>query len=526
MAERYPVGVQSFSKIIENNAIYVDKTDRIYLLLKEETVANYFLSRPRRFGKSLLISTLKAIFQGKKELFKGLYIYDKIEWEEFPIIHLSMSDINFVDLGLKEALWRATYHIAQKEELVLPQDPQGSPLRELLAALYEKYQKRVVILVDEYDKPITHGLEANDSSLAEINRDVMKGFYAGLKDADEYIRFLFITGISKFVKVSIFSDLNHLTDISLNKHFTTLCGYTQAELEAYFPEGIQKLADANKLTKAECLAKVADWYDGFSWDGENFVYNPFSTLLLLHSSGEFRNYWFESGTPTFLVKILNEMYSYDLSKETVSAHSFDIFNLRQLDIRAILLQTGYLTLKKPLGDNLYLAGFPNKEVEQSFNEMLLADYIHQAPGNSPVHIYGIKNAFLENDVKKVIQLIESLFAATPFHLFSKKNDKGKVTPVSENFYHAVIYLIFNLLGVKMNAEVSVREGRIDAVVETNEHVYLFEFKKNQSPEVAIAQMKEKNYAEKYALSNKKIHLIGVSFSLRKRGLDKWEQEIL
>ena len=523
MAENYPIGIQTFSEIVRTNSIYVDKTELIFDLLKKTGQKNIFLSRPRRFGKSLLISTFKSIFEGKQEQFKGLYIYDKIDWEAFPIIHLSMTNIGFEEIGLAQALKRECGHIAKNYGLTLSGNKK--PLRELLELLYEKYQKQVVILIDEYDKPITHGLEANDSSVAEANRDIMKAFYSGLKDADMYLRFLFITGISKFTKVSIFSELNNLIDISLHKNYTTLCGYTQAELEHYFPEGLKKLADENNLTKEECIAKVEEWYDGFSWDGKNFVYNPFSTLLLLNS-GQFDNYWFASGTPTFLVKKLNEVYNYDLTKEKVSVRSFDTFNLRQLNITAILLQTGYLTLKKPLGDNLFLAGFPNKEVEQSFNEMLLAEYVHQAPGDSPVHIYDIKMAFLENNVKKVLAIIESLFASTPSHLFSKMNDKGKVTPVAENFYHAVIYLIFTLLGVKIQAEVAVREGRIDAVVETEGHVYLFEFKKNQNPDIAIAQMEANNYSQKYILSNKKIHLIGVSFSLRKRGLDKWKELVL
>ena len=525
MAENYPIGIQTFSEIVRTNSIYVDKTELIYDLLKKTGQKNIFLSRPRRFGKSLLISTFKSIFEGKKEEFKGLYIYDKIEWETFPIIHISMTNINFIDLGLKKALYLTIKKIAAEHEVALAEESAESPLRELLELLYKKYKKQVVILIDEYDKPITHGLEANDSSVAEANRDIMKAFYSGLKDADEYLRFLFITGISKFTKVSIFSELNNLIDITLNDNYVTLCGYTQAELEHYFPEGLQKLADKNGLTKEECIAKVEEWYDGFSWDGKNFVYNPFSTLLLFNSS-QFANYWFASGTPTFLVKMLNKVYHYDLSQEKVSDRTFDTFNLRQLNVKSILLQTGYLTLKKSLGDNLFLAGFPNKEIAQSFNEMLLADYINQDFGDSPAHIYDIKMAFLENNVKKVLGIIESLFASTPFYLFSKVNDKGKVTPVAENFYHAVIYLIFTLLGIKIQAEVAVREGRIDAVVETEGHVYIFEFKKNQNPDMAISQMQENNYADKYTASNKMIHLIGVSFSLRKRGLDKWKELVL
>ncbi|MFN0203737.1 MAG: AAA family ATPase, partial [Bacteroidia bacterium] len=291
MIEKYPVGIQTFSEVIRHNAVYVDKTAHILSLLTSNTKKSYFLSRPRRFGKSLLISTLKALFEGKQPLFQGLYIYDKMEWKTYPIIHLSMSDINFENLGLEKALKLECNRLAKKENVELVGNK--SPLRELLEALYLKYEQQVVILIDEYDKPIIHGLEAGNSSEAEKNRDIMKSFYGGLKDADAQLRFLFITGVSKFAKVSIFSDLNHLTDISLDENYATLCGYTQEELEHYFPQGIEKLAKKYGMTQERCLAKIKDWYDGFSWDGENFMYNPFSTLQLF-SSSQFSNYWFST----------------------------------------------------------------------------------------------------------------------------------------------------------------------------------------------------------------------------------------
>ncbi len=543
MAENYPVGIQSFEKLIDTNSIYVDKTSQIYSLIQKEGINNYFLSRPRRFGKSLLISTFKAIFQGKKELFKGFYIYDKIDWQPFPVIHLSMSDINFVGLGLEKALYLTIKKMAEDDEMTLAVEFAKSPLRELLELLYEKYQKKVVILIDEYDKPIIHGLEAGNSDVAEANRDILKNFYAGLKDADEYIRFLFITGVSKFAKVSIFSDLNHLIDITLVEDYTTICGYSQTELEHYFPEGITKLAKKTGLTRERCIERMKEWYDGFSWDGENFLYNPFSTLLLLNNS-QFSNYWFSTGTPTFLVKMMREQNEYLLENIKVPPEAFDTFNLRKLDYKSLLLQTGYLAVKgRVMADgavDYYLVSFPNKEVKESFNKLLLGEFIDATPTATNASIFDIRDAFAENDLDKVKEIIQAMFHSLPADLFEKRDRNGKVKPVGENFYHAIIYLIFNLLGVKMQAEVIVKGGRVDAVVETEEHVYLFEFKKDQSPELAIEQIKQNQYFGKYLCppmspqfggkkGGKTIHLIGVRFSLEERGIDAekdWAEEVL
>lgn len=332
--------------------------------------------------------------------------------------------------------------------------------------------------------------------------------------------------------MSIFSELNHLIDIILDRRFATLCGYTQAELLHYFPQGIQRLADENGLTKDECLAKVKDWYNGFSWDGKNFVYNPFSTLLLLNST-QFENYWFASGTPTFLVKMLNADFQYKLEKMNISVASFDLFDLKKLDVKAILLQTGYLTIKEQKEDIL-VVDFPNKEVRKSFNEMLIADYVNTFPGDAAITIYDIKEAFFANDLPQVMRIIQALFADVPYHLYEKKDAQGNIKEVGENFFHAIIYLIFNTLGVKIASEVAVNMGRIDVVVKTKEHIYIFEFntsttlstRKNQKPLTAINQMKKKNHAEKYALHNKTIHLIGVSFSLEKRNLAKWKEVVV
>ena len=523
--ENYSLGVQTFERLIDENRIYVDKTELICQLVQESQEFVYFFSRPRRFGKSLLISTLKTLFEGKKEYFKGLYIYDKIKWEKFPIIHLSMTKIGAEKDNLEQALKLALHDIAKKEGITLEKPFLSQLFEELISSLSKKYQSKVVILIDEYDKPITQGLEFDGVDLAIKNRDIMKNFYSGLKDMDNSIRFLFITGISKFTRVSIFSELNHLTDITLDDRYANLCGYTQEEMEHYFPIGIEKLAKKNNLTKEECLAQIKEWYDGFSWDGENFVYNPFSTLRLF-ASMKFSNYWFDSGTPTFLVKRLKAAEQVKMENIRMGANIYNTFDLRNLDTLTLLIQTGYLTIKEKLDDDFYRFEFPNKEVRKSFNEMLLGEYLSINGSVAGANIYAIRDAFAENSVEKVIEIIETLFKSVPSHLFSKKNANGKYSSVGENFYHAVIYLVFNLLGVKMKAEVAIRNGRVDAVVETNEHIYLFEFKKNATPQTAIEQMITNDYAGKYALSGKVIHLVGVSFSLRKRGLNAWEEKVL
>ncbi len=523
--ENYSLNTQTFERLITENRIYVDKTDLIYQLVRPSGSFVYFLSRPRRFGKSLLISTLKSIFEGKKELFKNLYIYDKIDWHSFPIIHLSFTKIGETKGDLENALLKTLSEIAKEHKIELSEKDVSLQFQALIKALHDKYQNKVVILIDEYDKPITQGLEFDGVELAIKNRDLIKHFYTGLKDLDEYIRFIFITGISKFTRVSIFSELNHVTDISLDERFGNLCGYTQAELVHYFPIGIENLAKKEQMTIEACLDKIKIWYNGFSWNGKDFVYNPFSTLRLFESS-QFSNYWFESGTPTFLIKRLRATEQFALENLRLSSGIFNSFDLRNLSPLTLLIQTGYLTIKEKLDDDFYQFEFPNQEVRNSFNEMLLGEYLHINGSIAGATIFAIRDAFRENNVRQVITIIETLFKATPSHLFSRKNAKGGYNSVGENFYHAIIYLIFNLLGVKMNVEVSLREGRLDAIVECNNHIYLFEFKKNLSPTMAIQQMIDKDYAGKYTLSGKQIHLIGVSFSLRKKGINDWEEKTL
>ncbi len=521
---RYSLNKQTFSILIEEERIYVDKTKLIYELVKQGGGTAYFLSRPRRFGKSLLISTLKSIFEGQQHLFKDLWIYDKITWTVFPVIHLSMDRMNFIALGLEYTLAELLKSVAQDYGIALSKSDSKGLFEELIKALYDKFGQQVVILIDEYDAPITQYLEKSDFDKAEANRDILKNFYGVLKPSDPYVRFLFITGITKFTRVSIFSELNHPIDITLHKHFTTLLGYTQAELMQYFSEGIAKLAAENNFTQDACLAKIKDWYNGFSWDGRNFVYNPFSFLRLVESS-QFSNYWFESGTPSFLIEMLKKVEAFELENIRANEEIYNSYDFRKLNYKTLMLQTGYLTIKEKIEDFILL-DFPNKEVKEAFNAMLLGSYVEQHLAEAKMIIFDVKEAFLRRDIEQVMHIIKQLFESIPYELFTKKDRFGQEKPVGENFYHAIIYLVFNILGVKMKSEVMVKGGRIDAEVETDEHIYLFEFKKDNDPDTAIAQMEINRYAKKYRLLHKKIHLIGASFSLEKRGLDDWKMKEL
>jgi hypothetical protein len=468
---------------------------------------------------------MEQLFRGKKELFQGLYIYDRINGESYPVIRLSMDKMQFVELGLEKALLKELHLIAEPENILLTDPTYGGCFRQLIEKLYQKFQKKVVILIDEYDKPIIHYIDGTSSTQAESNRTILKAFYGILKPSGDYLRFLFITGVSKFSKVSIFSDLNNLTDLTLDERFATVCGFTESELRHYCPAGLDDIAAKEKVSVEAIVAKIRHWYDGFSWNGTDFVYNPYSTMRLMDSL-QFKNYWFESATPTFLVKLIHQKGSYNFSKLEVNERVYDWHDLHNLDFISIMLQTGYLTFKKRVGESVYKIDFPNREVEQSFSEMLLECNLAQQTGRLSITLLDMEHAFKKNQPLVVIDILTKMFKTLPHQFFKEAKEvqdaQGNITsvrnPVGENFYHAVIYLVFKILGISMQVEVSSQEGRIDAVVETDTHIYLFEFKKNRSAQAAFDQIKNNHYAEHFALSKKQIQLIGVAFNLRKKGI--------
>ena len=499
--QKLPIGIQSFSELRSKGYLYVDKTRQILQLLEGSKV--YFLSRPRRFGKSLLISTLKELFLGNKELFEGLYIQDKIEWGFHPVIHLDFTTTDYKNLGLEKAIEDILHYQGSLYEIELETETITTKLQELVRKLFKKYNQQVVLLIDEYDKPIIDFLEKDNIHIAEKNREILKNFYMPIKSLDNELRFFFLTGVSRFTKVSIFSDLNNLDDITTDEHFSALVGYTQTELEKYFSEYIDTVTKKFSLTKKETLLQLREWYNGYSWTGEDRVYNPFSVMNALQKSN-FNNYWFTTGTPTFLVKLMREQLYYDLDNTKMDLDSLGNFDITNMQPKTVLFQTGYLTLIEKLDMNFYRLGYPNKEVKNSMLRILLEVYAYQTNGFAVPLVYNLKEAFINHDFEDFFTHFKTLFASIPYQIFEQK---------LESYYHSIIFITFKLLGFYIDAEVSTSKGRIDAVVKTQTHIYILEFKVNDTAEKAIEQIKEKKYAERYVSeqeNGRKIVLIGIA----------------
>ena len=508
MKQQLPIGIQSFQKLREENFLYIDKTKSIFDLTK---LSNYFfLSRPRRFGKSLTLSTIKELFQGNKELFDGLWIQDHWDWtKQHPVIHISFSSIGYKELGLEIAIEIQLDKIAKTNNLQLVEQGISQKFKELIEKLATK--NNVVILIDEYDKPIIDYLD--DLPQAKAHQKILKSFYSIIKDSDSYIRFLLITGVSKFSKVSIFSELNNLTDLTIHPKFSTLVGYTQTELEHYFEEGIEELVGELAPTKEALLARIKEWYNGYSWDGKNFVYNPFS-MLSFFGAGQFRNFWFSTGTPTFLINLLKERKLYDIRETEVGEATFNSFDIENIDTHALLFQTGYLTIKstEPLF-NLFTLDYPNREVKDSMLQYLVAGFNHGSYAKTTPIVVKLRKAFLTNDVDKIISIINSLFKSIPSHIFIK--DK-------EAYYHSVVFLVFQYLGQFIEAEINTSDGRIDAVVHTDSHIYVVEFKLDESADKAIQQIQTKAYLQKYSNQDKKLVGLGINFSSQTKNVSDWK----
>ncbi|MFA5880438.1 MAG: AAA family ATPase, partial [Candidatus Margulisiibacteriota bacterium] len=430
MLKKLPIGMQTFENLIKGDCLYIDKTKYIHELVKDVLIGNssarYFLSRPRRFGKSLLVSTFDAIFSGKKELFKGLWIYDNPEydWEIYPIIKLDFGEINNKGAtNLTEDLKLRLLQIAKKNELSLNINNNISAcFRLLIQDLAEKHQKQVVVLIDEYDKPIIDHL-GKDIELAKENRDMLKSFYGVLKAQDANLKFIFLTGVSKFSKVSVFSDLNNLEDLTMQEKYAGLLGYTEEELRLYFKENIEIFAKKQEMQEEILLVKIKEYYNGYRFSkGEVKVYNPFSILLLLKGYS-FENYWFNSGTPTFLIDLLiNNNETTELAKlelKEVSAVTFNSYELDNLAILALLLQTGYLTIKRyNKEDDLYLLGYPNREVKESFLSYFLERTGKIILGSSRAQIVELRNCLqnIEPDFEEIFDILRIFFANVPYEI--------------------------------------------------------------------------------------------------------------
>ena len=509
---KLPIGMQTFRKVREEHCYYVDKTAFIGRLLDEGE--HYFLSRPRRFGKSLFLDTCKELFEGSQALFEGLAIHDGWDWSvRHPVLRLSFGSGNFkqpdhLALNVMEQLAAAERRAGVATEY------RTAPGRfaDLLEALHRQAGRPVAVLVDEYDKPILDALEVPD--VARANRDFLRGLYATIKDSDAHVRFTFITGVSRFSKVSLFSGLNNLTDITLDPAYSAICGYTDADLDTVFaPE----LAGLDR-------DEIREWYNGYSWRGEERVYNPFDILLLFRSR-EFEAHWFETGTPTFLLETLVErgVSALALDRMVGSARLLGTFDVDSIPTEALLFQTGYLTIEATEsrgGRTRYRLGYPNREVFQSLNESLLA-HLTRDPRqeHNSDRLYDL---LLDGDVPALKDLFHAFFASIPYEWYTNNRIAR-----FEGYYASVFYAYFaSVLGTGVTVEDSSTSGRADMAVRFGGRVYLFEFKvvEQAGPGAALAQLKAKGYADKYRGLGEPIHLIGVEFSSASRNVVAFDHE--
>ncbi len=509
---RLPIGIQTFRKIREETCYYVDKTAYIRRLLDEGT--HYFLSRPRRFGKSLFLDTLKELFEGNEPLFAGLYIHDRWDWSvRHPVLRLSFGSGNFKELGYVETNLMAQLDAIERRTSVVSDYATGPErFAYLLEALHDQAGQPVAVLIDEYDKPILDALELPD--VARANRDFLRGLYAVIKDRDAYIRFTFITGVSKFSKVSLFSGLNNLKDITLDPRYSAICGYTEADLDSVFAPELPGLD----------REQIRDWYNGYSWRGDEKVYNPFD-LLLLFDSREFKAHWFETGSPSFLIETLFERRLSSLALEEMIGTDdlLSKFDVGDIGTEALLFQTGHLTIveeRKLGGKTLYRLGYPNQEVKQSLNEHLLRA-MGPDPSRQGLHDIQLYELLAAHDFAELETLFRAFFASIPYE-WHINNDIANY----EGYYASVFYSWFAALGLDTRVEDSSSHGRLDMAVLFNGHVYLFEFKvvEMASAGAAMAQLQERRYADKYRALGQPIYLIAVEFSKDERNVAAFDVE--
>jgi len=513
---KLPIGIQDFEKLRRENCLYVDKTQFVYQL--SQTVYPYFLGRPRRFGKSLFLSTLKAYFEGKKELFEGLKIAElEKDWTKYPVIYIDFNvglfiNVENVSERIKEmmdelkVLWSLN-----KESGSIP-----SLFQKIIRAAHEQTGKPVVVLIDEYDKPLINTMDNKEEN--EKIKLILKSFYGVLKSADAYLRFVFLTGVTKFSQVSVFSDLNHLTDISLDKRFAEICGISEKELLQNFQPEIQALAEANNLTNDEAFAKLKKFYDGYHFAKVSAdIYNPFSVLNTFNSL-DFAYYWFKTGTPTFLVNALRNQ-NFDIRKFDndilIDEPLIMDYRVENQNLVPLLYQTGYLTIKS-YEDNLYILGFPNEEVKYGFLKELLPAFVLTPIATGKFSVVEFMQQIKNGNIEDFMTSLKAFFAAIPYSAIKQEHR-------DEQYYQHVFYLLFTLIGEFVQTEVQNNKGRADAVVKTADSIYVFEFKmdENATAEAALAQINSKDYAIPYTTDHRKIVKIGVEFSQTERGVKRW-----
>ena len=509
---KYPIGIQTFEKLRKEGFVYVDKTALVHKMVHEGNY--YFLSRPRRFGKSLLISTLKAYFEGKRELFHGLAMEQlEQEWRVHPVLHLDLNIEKYASSESLEnilesnlSLWEKLYGAEASERSL------SLRFAGIIRRAYEKTGERVVVLVDEYDKPLLQAIGNN--ALQDEYRATLKSVYGVLKTMDGCIKFALLTGVTKFSKVSVFSDLNNLMDISMDRRYTEICGISEKELHLYFKDEIQKMADKEGISYEEMSEHLRTNYDGYHFaPGTGGMYNPFSLMNVL-AKEQFGSYWFETGTPTYLVELLKKN---EYSLDEIDGCVVDIDTLSGVDSTdtdpiPVIFQSGYLTIKgydKEFG--LYTLGYPNKEVEEGFVKFLLPNYVYCRTSEHKTVIRDFILSMRSGDANRFMQLMQGLLAGIPYELVRDM----------ENHYQNVMYIITRLMGFYVQAEYRTSRGRIDLLVRTDKYVYVIELKHDGSAEEALAQINSKDYALPFTVDGRKVIKIGANVSKETRNIDSW-----
>ncbi|MDY0122927.1 AAA family ATPase [Sulfurimonas sp.] len=510
--KKLPIGIQTFSDIRKDDYVYVDKTDIAFNLIESYRYA--FLARPRRFGKSLFLDTLRNIFEAKKELFKGLAIEDKWDWDvSYPVITISFANGR---IDSREQLDKKIISILEENQHSLgieckDIDSTDICFRDLIIKARQKYNQNVVILVDEYDKPILDNID--EPTIAKSVRDGLVNLYSVIKGSDEYIKFAFLTGVSKFTKTSLFSGLNNLKDISLQKQYGDICGYSQNDVETTFKPYLDGVD----------MQELKSWYNGYNFLGSD-MYNPFDILLFIDNDFQYSNYWFSTGTPTFLMKLIekNNYFLPNLTNIKVDEKILDSFDIDNLDLEVILYQSGYLTIDKVTnqarGGLLYHLKVPNKEVAQSLSDHII-DFITSTDTTKRLNIQNtIYQALEDADIKQFESSITSMFATIPHQNYTS----SKIAQY-EGFYASVIFIYLQSLGFQIIGEDAKSEGRIDLTIITDKNIYIIEFKVDGKGD-ALQQIKDNNYALGYTNQNKDIYLVGIDFDTNKRNVSKFEWE--
>ncbi|MDM8523685.1 AAA family ATPase [Desulfococcaceae bacterium HSG8] len=519
MPKFLPVGIQDFEKMILGDFVYVDKTRYIYDMALP-LQGFYFLARPRRFGKSLLVSAFEHLFKGHQELFRGLRIEQSgWHWKPHPVVKTDFSSISYKSPETLETdLALLIQQLTEEHGIKSGQGSLPHRFSALITGLAKKYNEQVVVLIDEYDKPIIEHLGKGETGLdvAKKNRDILKSFFGTLKSGDvsAALRFVFITGISKFARVSIFSDLNNLDDISMQDEYDAVLGYTDDELVSFFSDHIDHLAEKSALGRQEIIKEIRTWYNGYRFtDRETRVYNPFSVTKLFQKK-KFKNYWFETATPSFLINLIREkQYPVpDIEALELPPELFTVYDLERLKIEPLLFQTGYITIKH-LDDILYHMDYPNQEVKTSFLAYLLDDMIRLedvrlAGTYKRLHLY-----LRDGKADEFIHAVRSIFASIPYVQISGQD---------EAYYHTVFYLMLSASGVTVHTEMLTSRGRMDIAAEFDDKVYIIELKCDHSSEKAVRQILDKKYYEKYTETGREIYLMGINFDTEKRSVDDWQ----